>query len=768
MIVQSFRENMIKAGFNPPSEINADGKFHRFSTNGKPDDDAGWYVLNEYPIAVGSFGCWRSGLTVSWSGVEQSDMTQEDRKKYKQAIQQMNQINDEEKAKANLEAAENAQKFWNQANEASSTHPYLVSKKVNAFGVKHNGQRLLIPLRDGDGKLWNLQQIFPNGKKRFLKNGKVKGLFHNIGEQTDVIYIGEGYATMASVHAATGKACVVAFNAGNLKDVCSQVRSSYPDTEIVLCADDDHITKGNPGLTKAREAALEIGAGLAVPDFGESRGNRETDFNDLHRVKGLDAVKTAVDINRLSPQGLVKEADVAVLATLASNWEAEPEPVLPISKSQTPFPIESLPTLIREAVIETLDYTQVPIGLACSTALGVAAASVQHLALVARDHQTIGPVSLFVLSILRSGERKSTIFRKMWSGIWEMQRELKEQWDHYQVQDHDEENPLFDRDSPPKILFEDATVQGLALEIESGIRSVLMSSSEGGTVFGGIGMRGEALMGALAFLNKAWDGEPQSMTRKQAVSTYLDNYRLSCLISSQREIIQEWLSKNAGLAEGMGFLGRFLICVPESTIGFRVYKQAPEATPNLDAFNDQCLKKLRQKTDLANPQILTFSNEAHRFWEEYYNFVERAQGKDGPYEYHTPSASKSAEQAARIAAVFTLLCEENSKEVCLLNIQRGIKIAQWFLDESLRLSGHLSISKSQQNAASLLEWLRELEIDNEAPLKVSDLLKFGPRPIRKKRDRDDAVKILADLGWIQVRKWRNSKIILLHPSIGKM
>ena len=216
--------------------------------------------------------------------------------------------------------------------------------------------------------------------------------------------------------------------------------------------------------------------------------------------------------------------------------------MLTITKPQTPFPIESLPPMIREAVSETLDYTQVPTGLACSTALGVAAASVQHLALVARDHQTIGPVSLFVLSILRSGERKSTIFRKMWSGIWEMQRELKEQWDHYQVQDNDEENSLFDRDSPPKILFEDATVQGLALEIESGIRSVLMSSSEGGTVFGGIGMRGEALMGALAFLNKAWDGEPQSMTRKQAVSTYLDNYRLSFLISSQRETIQEWLS----------------------------------------------------------------------------------------------------------------------------------------------------------------------------------------------------------------------------------
>ena len=765
MIVENFREKMNRAGFNPPFEIKADGNFHRFSTNGKPDDDAGWYVLNEYPIAVGSFGCWRSGLKGSWSAIEERNMTQEDRTKYNRAIQQMSQVNDEEKAKANLEAAVIAEQLWDQANDVSSAHPYLVSKKVDAFGIKHNGQKLLIPLRDHKGKLWSFQEIDHKGNKLFLKNGKVKGLFHNIGEQTDVIYIGEGYATMASVHAATGKACVVAFNAGNLKDVCSQVRASYPDTEIVLCADDDHITKGNPGLTKAREAALEIGAGLVVPDFGESRGSRETDFNDLHRVKGLDAVKTAVDINRLSPQGLVKEADVAVLATLASNWEADPEPVLPISKPQTPFPIESLPTLIREAVIETLDYTQVPIGLACSTALGVAAASVQHLALVARDHQTVGPVSLYVLSVLRSGERKSTIFRKMWKGIWEMQRDLKEQWDHYQEEKQGKLTHLFERDIPPKILFDDVTIQGLAKEIETGVRSVLMSSSEGGTVFGGIGMRGEALMGALAFLNKAWDGEPQSMTRKQAVSTYLDNYRLSCLISSQRETIQEWLSKNAGLAEGMGFLARFLICVPESTIGSRVYKQAPEATPKLDRFTDQCLKKLRQKTDLGNPRILNLSDDAHRVWVEYFNFVEAAQGKDGPYEYHTAAASKSAEQAARIAAVFTLLSADHAVEVGLEAMQQGITIAQWFLDESLRLNGHLTTSRGQRHAEILLEWLKELEPDDEKPLRVGELLQIGPRPIRKKKERDEAVKVLSELGWIQVLKWRNSRIILLHPSI---
>ena len=217
----------------------------------------------------------------------------------------------------------------------------------------------------------------------------------------------------------------------------------------------------------------------------------------------------------------------------------------------------------------------------------------------------------------------------------------------------------------------------------------------------------------------------------------------------------------------MGFLAPFLICVPESTIGSRVYKQAPEATPKLDRFTDQCLKKLRQKTDLGNPRILNLSYDAHRVWVEFFNFVEAAQGKDGPYEYHTAAASKSAEQAARIAAVFTLLSEDHAVEVGLKAMQQGITIAQWFLDESLRLSGHLTILRGQRHAEILLEWLKELEPDDEKPLRVGELLQIGPRPIRKKKERDEAVKVLSELGWIQVLKWRNSRIILLHPSIRK-
>ena len=71
------------------------------------------------------------------------------------------------------------------------------------------------------------------------------------------------------------------------------------------------------------------------------------------------------------------------------------------------------------------------------------------------------------------------------------------------------------------------------------------------------------------------------------------------------------------------------------------------------------------------------------------------------------------------------------------------------------------------HAEMLLEWLRELELDDENPLKVGDILQIGPRPIRRKKERDEAIKVLSGLGWIQVVKWKNRRIILLHPSISK-
>ena len=63
---------------------------------------------------------------------------------------------------------------------------------------------------------------------------------------------------------------------------------------MVLCADDDVQTPGNPGVAKAREAAAAVGGVVAVPEFGGDRPETATDFNDLLILHGPQAVRRAI------------------------------------------------------------------------------------------------------------------------------------------------------------------------------------------------------------------------------------------------------------------------------------------------------------------------------------------------------------------------------------------------------------------------------------------------------------------------------------------
>jgi phage/plasmid primase-like uncharacterized protein len=98
------------------------------------------------------------------------------------------------------------------------------------------------------------------------------------------------------------------FNASNLQPVTEILREQYPQAEITLCADNDHhlpeqingIPLGNVGLKKAQIAAQAIDAAVVVPSFTkEEKALKYTDFNDLHKSRGLDAVAKRVKLQTL-------------------------------------------------------------------------------------------------------------------------------------------------------------------------------------------------------------------------------------------------------------------------------------------------------------------------------------------------------------------------------------------------------------------------------------------------------------------------------------
>ncbi len=204
-----------------------------------------------------------------------------------------------EEAEFQAGAAIDALERWDRCPPAPADRGYLKSKGIAPCGVRIDGAALLVPMRDIDGKLWSLQEIWPDGRKHNQSGGRRKGCFFEIGEIGDTFIIGEGYSTCASIHMATEYAVMSAGEAGNLVNVAQALRMKYPAATIIICGDDDWLLniQGKPknvGKLAAQEAAAAIGGVLALPWFSSARPKWATDFNDQARLSGLDDVATTI------------------------------------------------------------------------------------------------------------------------------------------------------------------------------------------------------------------------------------------------------------------------------------------------------------------------------------------------------------------------------------------------------------------------------------------------------------------------------------------
>ena len=294
-VLDRFAEVMRKRGLIPPRDIQADGKIHRCDVIGKRGRDDGSYLL--FPtgkVPAGGFQNFKDGLGwENWRydlGRQTLTAAEEYDLKKKRATAERERA---EKAQLDADAAEQrAQAIWARSRGAGD-HPYLVKKKVKAYGTRIFKSALVVPAKDADGKLRGLQFIDAHGKKLWMKGSRPTGAFYQIGAVGDTIAICEGFATGATIHAATGDTVIVAFSAGNLKAVAEAVRRKYPSARIIIGADDDHETKNNPGRYAGLSAALAIDAEITDPSSNNKLGPGLSDFNDLAVSSAPDFVRSA-------------------------------------------------------------------------------------------------------------------------------------------------------------------------------------------------------------------------------------------------------------------------------------------------------------------------------------------------------------------------------------------------------------------------------------------------------------------------------------------
>ena len=457
-----------------------------------------------------------------------------------------------------------------------------------------------------------------------------------------------------------------------------------------------------------------------------------------------------------------------------------PQPLVREIAPGAAYPVQALGPL-RAAVEAVQGMTQAPVAIPAQSALAVASLAVQGFA----DVETLGgtrPVSLYALTVARSGERKSACDAPLMAALRahereqaKAQREEMEGWrnahalwkgardkilseaktgkaDKRTAAQADLEALGPEPEAPPSAdrTVTEPTFEGLTKLFAHGQPSLGLFSDEGGQFLGGHAMNSENRQKTLAAFNDLWQGNPIRRTRSGDGHATLYGRRLAVHLMVQPGVARGFLADP--LAADTGFLPRFLICEPPSAIGTRMQANARRDEMALASFEARLRDILESplpmepETRELEPRILPLAPEARALLVAFSDAIEAAQAPGADLAHITGAASKAAEQAARIAGVLALWRDLEAPKVEARDMADAIDLAQFYLIEASRLASAALVSAEIDRAEALRKWL--LESWPHPEIMVRDVVRFGPNALRESPKARAALGMLEKHGWL--------------------
>jgi hypothetical protein len=463
------------------------------------------------------------------------------------------------------------------------------------------------------------------------------------------------------------------------------------------------------------------------------------------------------------------------------------------------FPTTALYPVIRDALLEMQENLQAPVALIAGAFGTVMSAACQGLVVFETPTGQERPASLFYATIADSGERKTACDSLVAAPLFEydaalaeaaeagihayeadmrcwkvkdkiLQRKLQKAIEAEEDIDsirsdlaaHCAARPV--RCDRSRMIHQSITERPLMEALRGVGKSIVIMSSEGEIVLKG------GATNKFGVVNQAWDC-PKLISFGRADANYVarhPNMTLSFMV--QEEVLADFMEKRGRLARGSGFLARFLVAQPSSTMGFRYMSLDEPIWEKLTVFHDRVreLLALRDQACRSTPVRLTFSEAAKELWVSEQNHIEAAMRERGALSDIRDFASKSLDNSSRLAAILHFFSGQAGTEISRETLDRAVAIGSWHLDEALRIFGGRQVAEDEEDAYKLCAYLNRKYYTRGRTVERRNVVRKDG-PIRDQRRFEEALEFLINEGAIAVRyhdevRKRGSLWIEMNPA----
>lgn len=445
--------------------------------------------------------------------------------------------------------------------------------------------------------------------------------------------------------------------------------------------------------------------------------------------------------------------------------------------------------VVNEAA-QSINSSITPVAISLLSAMSLVA---QGIVQVEKRPDLVSPVSLFLISIQSSGERKSSAHKVIFRGI---QRFLSEA-----SKAHEEDRATYEakllawsaklkgmqsairkcahsgkcaasyvdllrehakqKPKPPlrfKLSHENTTPSAMVSSLKGAYPTTSLISDEALMVIKGRGLTDPGI------LNKMWDGSPISLDRVAEGETYLESPALTMCLFLQDGAFDGLMNNKFETFKDSGFLARCFVVKPAPMAGQRLLAYAsPSTNEHLTWFYAACKSLLLEHVATYSgnefqKRTFRFSTEAQAKWERIHDYFEQEMLPGRSLEYYRDVGSKHAEKIARLSALLHLF-EGETELISFETLNRAVILCDWLLTEFKRIFPiTVSFNQEEQDLRTLESWLMShFHRTGERSIYKNYIRQSGPNSLRSRDRLNIALAHLGKYNFITEHYFNNGK-----------